>query len=252
MAIYVTGDKHRDFTSVEMFCKRTGTTKEDLLIVLGDAGVNYTGNQEDQKFKEYLERMPITFMFVRGNHEMRPSDLLYRKRFVFKHEYHGSFLVEEAFPSLLFARSGETYSLLDEDEHPITAFVCGGAHSIDKNYRLKHGLRWFSDEQLSQLERQHVLNNFKQTVRLEKQNGKKIVVLTHTCPRSVVPQHALMSGIDQSLEDWTMENFMNEMMNELNDVSYTWYFGHFHVDEHNKIKENQLFRPMFNDFEMLR
>ena len=38
--IYLTGDMHGDFERIEDFCSLEYTTKEDVLIILGDAGIN--------------------------------------------------------------------------------------------------------------------------------------------------------------------------------------------------------------------
>ena len=36
--IYITGDTHGEFGRIEAFCRRFGTCKEDVMIILGDAG----------------------------------------------------------------------------------------------------------------------------------------------------------------------------------------------------------------------
>ena len=53
---YITGDTHRDFGNVAVFCKRMKTTKEDVMIVLGDAGINFHGGFLDRLKKQELER----------------------------------------------------------------------------------------------------------------------------------------------------------------------------------------------------
>ena len=50
--IYITGDKHRDFSEVYAFCYKNKTTRDDLMIVLGDAGINYYANEQDIYFKK--------------------------------------------------------------------------------------------------------------------------------------------------------------------------------------------------------
>lgn len=45
--IYITGDKHADFRDVLYFCYTDNTTLDDILIVLGDAGINYFANEKD-------------------------------------------------------------------------------------------------------------------------------------------------------------------------------------------------------------
>ena len=55
--IYITGDTHRDFS--RLF--DVDSNEEDMLIVLGDAGINYFLNEEDKKFKKYLERFKLIY-----------------------------------------------------------------------------------------------------------------------------------------------------------------------------------------------
>ena len=41
MHFYITGDTHGDFSRIEEFCRENDTTKEEVMIILGDAGINY-------------------------------------------------------------------------------------------------------------------------------------------------------------------------------------------------------------------
>jgi len=47
--IYLTGDTHRDFKLVAAFCDTVDSTRDDVLIILGDAGINYFGGEKDRK-----------------------------------------------------------------------------------------------------------------------------------------------------------------------------------------------------------
>ena len=38
--IYLTGDTHGNFDRIRRFCEINNTTKDDVLIILGDAGIN--------------------------------------------------------------------------------------------------------------------------------------------------------------------------------------------------------------------
>lgn len=60
--IYITGDTHGDFRNVARFCKKMQTSKEDVLIILGDAGINYYGPEQDKRKKKYLESLPLRFL----------------------------------------------------------------------------------------------------------------------------------------------------------------------------------------------
>lgn len=41
--IYITGDTHGRFERIEDFCQRFQTSHDDILIILGDAGINFSG-----------------------------------------------------------------------------------------------------------------------------------------------------------------------------------------------------------------
>lgn len=41
--IYITGDTHGEFGRIEAFCRRFGTCREDVMVILGDAGINFSG-----------------------------------------------------------------------------------------------------------------------------------------------------------------------------------------------------------------
>lgn len=64
--IYVTGDTHGDFQRIEDFCTRMGTSKDDIMIILGDAGINFSGGERDQLKKEWISMLPITFFVYTG------------------------------------------------------------------------------------------------------------------------------------------------------------------------------------------
>ncbi len=61
--IYLTGDVHGEFKRIKEFLDRQKTTTDDILILLGDAGVNYYEGKKDIKLKEKLSTWAITFFF---------------------------------------------------------------------------------------------------------------------------------------------------------------------------------------------
>ena len=72
---YITGDTHGDFTRIERFCECFNPTRDDVMIILGDAGFNYYGGKRDQHVKQRMAEMPITIFSIHGNHEMRPGTI---------------------------------------------------------------------------------------------------------------------------------------------------------------------------------
>ena len=128
----------------------------------------------------------------------------------------GKVFIEEEFPNLIFAKNGETYSIDGKK-----VLVIGGAYSVDKNYRIIYGYQWFKDEQLSENEKETILNKYK---------GKEVdIILSHTCPRKYEPTEVFMSGIDQSKVDKSMEDFLDKIEEN---VKYSkWYCGHYHTEK---------------------
>lgn len=72
MHFYITGDTHGDFRRIEQFCLENDTTVEDVMIILGDAGINYHLDSRDNELKEELSQLDITLFCIHGNHEARP------------------------------------------------------------------------------------------------------------------------------------------------------------------------------------
>ena len=135
--IYITGDTHGQFERIEAFCRCQNTRREDVLIILGDAGINYDGWVRDCVKKYFLEALPITLFCIHGNHEQRPQTLdTYRER-----RWHGGVVYyEEEYPDLLFAKDGEIFEL-----DGWQTMVIGGAYSVDKMFRIAYGYGWWPD-----------------------------------------------------------------------------------------------------------
>lgn len=144
--IYITGDTHRDFSrlyGLEM-------TSKDILIILGDIGINYCLNDEDIKIKEFLKKLKVRLFCIQGNHEERPENISsYHELEMFG----GKVYIEDDYPNLIFAKNGELYNI---DRKSV--LVIGGAYSVDKEYRLLYGYKRFKDEQLSQYEMNNILD----------------------------------------------------------------------------------------------
>ena len=73
--IYIIGDTHGDMNRIVRFCERMETSKEDIMIILGDVGLNYYGDSRDRRNKEKVANLPITLFCIHGNHERRPTTI---------------------------------------------------------------------------------------------------------------------------------------------------------------------------------
>ena len=205
--IYITGDTHRDFTRLN------NIDKNNMLIILGDAGINYFLNEEDKKLKEYLNSYNIKLFCIQGNHEERPQNIsTYKEVDMFG----GKVFIESDYPNLIFAKNGELYTIGNKK-----VLVIGGAYSIDKNYRLIYGYKWFKDEQLTKEEMNNILDKYK---------DKHIdIILSHTSPLKYEPTEVFIQGIYQSKVDKIMEIFLDKV-EEIVDYD-KWYCGHYHTEK---------------------
>ena len=223
MAIYLTGDCHGGFKKIEYFVKKHNTAKSDVLIILGDAGIDYYLNSRDNKIKKKLERLPITLLLIHGNHEARPNAL----EGYYEFEWNGGIVyVEEKYPSLLFAKDGEIYDLNGK-----AAIAIGGAYSVDKWFRLRVGLPWFSDEQPSDEIKAYVEKQ------LSGRGWEVDYIFSHTCPEYMMPTDLFLQGLDQSKVDRSTESWLETIAKKTH--FRKWYFGHFHANR------------SYVDFEML-
>jgi len=227
--IYITGDTHGDFYRVEKFCRRLNTVKEDILIILGDAGINYYGDRLDIRRKKELSQLPITLFCIHGNHERRPFTIdSYKEK-----PWHGGIVyMEDAFPNLIFAKDGEIYDL-----GGLQTIVIGGAYSVDKPYRIARNCGWWPDEQPSDEIKADVENA------LEQAGWKIDVVLSHTVPLKYQPMEAFLRGLDQSAVDKSTEEWLGQIEEKLDYDK--WYAGHYHVS-----KRVDKVRIMFKDFRL--
>ena len=215
--IYITGDTHGDFTRVLTLCDRQRTTLDDTLIILGDAGINYSGDLRDASLKRILSQYPITLFCIHGNHENRPENIQSYRIL----PYRGGYVyAEDEYPNILFAIDGEVY-----DFDGKRCMVIGGAYSVDKPYRLATGAKWFPDEQPSEELRDSITKQLKS----EHEHRNVDVFLTHTCPARYIPVEAFLPGVDQSSVDRTTEDWLDEI--EAMYPYEAWYCGHYHINK---------------------
>ncbi len=212
---YITGDTHGDFTRIERFCERFHPTRDDVMIILGDAGFNYYGGKRDQRVKQRMAEMPITIFSIHGNHEMRPGKI---PSYHLQQWHGGMVFVEDAYPSLLFAVDGEVF-----DMGGLQTIAIGGAYSVDKYYRLMNGWNWWPDEQPTPEMKKGIEKC------LDYQHWKVDVVLSHTVPLKYEPVEVFLSQIDQSQVDKSTETWLDSIEDLL--AYRHWYAGHYHTEK---------------------
>lgn len=215
--IYITGDTHGDFSRIKEFCEDNETTKDDIMIILGDTGINYYLDESDTALKEEVSQLPITFFCIHGNHEERPYLIHTYEERIWNE---GLVYYEKEYPNLLFAEDGEVFNFEGKK-----AIVIGGAYSVDKNYRLSGNMPWFESEQPDERIKELVER------KLEQENWKIDFVFSHTGPLKYVPEDVFLPGIDQSSGDQSTEEWLDRIEDQLD--YELWYFGHFHCDRMN-------------------
>lgn len=236
---YITGDKHRDFSSVIKFCKNNHLRSEDTIIVLGDSGFNYYGDERDDALKARVSALNVKMLLIHGNKENRPNNI---STYGIRTFLGGTVYYEPKYPNLLFAKDAEIYNFNGKE-----FMVIGGAHSVDKLKCLEEGLPYWEDEMPDQTIKDKV------EAQLAKRQSKIYGFLTHTCPLSYIPTEMLVStqrsagnitrnnlfgfkkrrysgkknyplDINRSTEEWLETIKSNTSFSE-------WYCGHYHIDK---------------------
>ncbi len=264
--VFVTGAKNRRFSSLIRFCKRNRLTRSDVIIILGDAGINYYGDHRDDALKAKLSSACATFLCIHGNEEMRPKNIGTYKE---KSYMGGKVMYEKAYPYLLFAVDCSIYRFAQ-----FSAAVIGGAHSKDKFYRLENHLPYWEDEEPDAITRRRFARVMKSA------DWQVDLVLSHAAPISFLPQNAsscnifckgffarlierikhvkqkyikskhmrrihIKDHIAEYIEDpdLNVELWLDEMERKM--AYQKWYAGHYHIEYsgadivfvHNKIIE---------------
>lgn len=234
MRTFITGDIHREIFKIVQFCDKLNLKKGDVLILLGDVGVNYYLNKSDSYVKQTLSDLPVTIIALRGNHEYRPRDAKnseYVLKSINKNGISGTFEYEEKYPKLLFVN--EMFPMFTVNNRKYIGI--NGAYSVDKHLRQKRGYMWNEYEQLTEVEKEVVEDNIKEN------DNDNFTILSHTCPLKYEPIEMFLATVDQSKVDKSMEIWLDGI--EDNTKYDKWYCGHYHIDK--KI-DDMVF--MYNDF----
>ena len=214
--IILTGDTHRQFERINKFCMRFELIAKDLIIILGDAGINYCDVEKDIDFKRALDyQIPARMLCIHGNHEIRPET---RSSYTEMNWCGGIVYIEYDFPKLMFAKCGEIYDINGQK-----CIAIGGAYSIDKHERIECNWGWWNDEQPSDEIKQRVES------KLDSVDWRVDVVLSHTAPFKYEPREVFMKGFAQHSVDKTTEKWLDSIEDRLN--YDRWYCGHYHTNK---------------------
>ena len=120
--VWATGDTHGSFTRFEepYFPEQKEMGRDDYVIICGNFGGLWSGDQEDTEKLDWLEDRPFTTLFVDGDHEN--FDLLDA---LSVQEWHGG-KVHCVRPHVLHLMRGQVFDIGSR-----TFFTMGGAASHD-------------------------------------------------------------------------------------------------------------------------
>lgn len=247
--IFALGDIHGKWQIIRDFYKKHKETEnfsyfnreDNVIILLGDAGLNYFFNHRDTEAKTKLSSYPFTYLIIRGNHEERPSVCAekYPDKWHTEEFWGNTVYVENDYPHIKYALDevalyhipyiigyceGTEENEYNDEGMPYwdfyKALVIPGAYSVDKYHRLANGWSWFEGEQLTREE----MNRGKELInRLDKVD----FIFSHTCPIIFEPTDLFLSCVDQSMVDKTMERYLGGV--EYNLDYRAWMWGHYHA-----------------------
>ena len=212
--IYLTGDTHIPIDisklNTKNFPEQREMTREDFLIVLGDFGLLWHEDKEYKHWLTWLQQKPFTILWLDGNHENH--DWIQSLPVQTWHGGNVHFIAD----NIIHLMRGQIFGIEGKN-----FFVMGGAQSSDRQYRVE-GKSWWAGEVPSEVEGFEAFRNIKE---LHATGGPVDYVLTHTCPRFLIPiLFAVYNNDDPTTK--LLDVIHLQVMDEITG----WYFGHWHED----------------------
>lgn len=212
--IGITGDIHGDLTITRI--KRANREGYDCLIVAGDFGYLWDNSLEEKEALNEIEKLPMTILFVSGNHEN--YDLL--NEYPISNWNGGK--VQFIRKNIIHLLRGQVFNINNKN-----FFTFGGARSVDTYMREKN-LNWWEEEMPTEEEMNEGISV------LEEYNNKVDYVITHTCYSELLPE------IVRFPEEDSLTKYLSFIKKN---IEYNhWYFGHMHIDYHINDKDSCLYK----------
>lgn len=230
--IYVTGDTHGDFSrfSLDAFPEQNAMTTNDYMIICGDFGGIWCGDERDDEALDALEHLPFTVLFVSGNHENFDALVSYPVE-----EWNGG-KVQFIRSNVIHLMRGQVFDIGGN-----TFFTMGGAASHDiangilepdapdfekqywkmrhlgRMFRINH-YSWWKEEMPSDIEYEEARQN------LDAYDWSVDYIITHCAPNSVID--ILSPGF---YDHDRLTDFL-EMLLQKTEYKH-WFFGHYHDNQ---------------------
>lgn len=235
MAVYITGDCHREWRKLRLFSTLRNLTEEDFIIVCGDFGIWDDSDGYERKELNKLSEIKSTVVFVSGNHEN--FDRLYSDEFKTV-DFHGGKAqrirsnVYHLLRGYVFEFCGKKFwafggasshdvedGILDPKDYESPGEfrkVVKKWQKENKMFRIK-GVSWWERE----LPTEEEMNRGKKVLAANK--NQVDFIISHCCPQQV----AAVFSCGLYKVDW-LTNYFDEIME--NTKFTRWYFGHYHDD----------------------
>ncbi len=156
MSIYITGDTHGTFDLRKVVYFFNGREDEfswdDYLMFCGDVGVCGFMASDEAKTRDILRNLPVTVLFVDGNHENFEQLNSYAVEIWNGGKVH---FIES---NIIHLMRGQVFEIDGKK-----FFTFGGAYSVDKMYRTE-GITWFPEEIPSKEEYEEGWKNLEKAV----------------------------------------------------------------------------------------
>lgn len=229
--IYITGDTHRELDihtiNPDEFAAGRNLTRDDYVIIAGDFGCIWDGDDGDRFWLKWINSLPWTTLFIDGNHENFDVLNTYPEQM-----WHGG-KVHRIRDNIYHLMRGEIFSIDGQ-----TIFVFGGGFSHDVAYRVEHR-SWWKDELPTNAEVKNAYDH------LESVNWKVDYVITHD-----IYQSSDFTG----RYTWSMNPYgpgyadIHSVLEDINNkLDYkVWYHGHYHADEIHYDKKGRPAVCLFN------
>lgn len=211
MSFIISGDTHGMIDIgkiVQFFDNHEGKyTSDDYLIICGDVGVCGFRVSEEAEVRNVLKNLPVTTLFIDGNHEN------FEHLNAYSVEIWNGGKVHFIESNIIHLMRGQIFEIDGR-----RFFTFGGAYSIDKIYRAE-GISWFPEEIPTHEEYEEGWRH------LEEADFKVDYILTHTGPREVVAAIGYGELSDDEIE---LRQYLQRVADQTDFTA--WYFGHFHED----------------------
>ena len=214
--IFVTGDVHGRIDigklGSKLFPQGRKLDRDDYVIICGDFGCVWNGDNQDRYWLDWLEDKPFTTLFVDGNHEnFDMLDAMDVQRWMGGN-------VHEIRPHVRHLMRGQLFDL-----HGRRFFTLGGARSHDIEFRLPR-ISWWEQELPT-------LDELAAAERVLDACGWQVdYVITHCAAANV--QYRLMPTYDND----RLTRFLFDVERRLD--YRAWFFGHYH--ENKRVGERQI------------